>query len=253
MNQAQALTMRGLTKRFGAKIAVDGIDLEVPTGSMFGLLGPNGAGKTTALSMAVGLLRPDAGQVSIAGVDVWRESERARELVGVLPDALAMPERLTGREALGYVGSLRGMDRGVIENRTHDLLTVLDLADDEGALIAEYSAGMRKKIGLALALVHRPELLVLDEPFESVDPVSAITIRTMLRRFTASGGTVILSSHVMALVEQLCDHVGVLVDGQVAASGALDEVRGDRTLEQRFVELTGAPDPLLAELEWLDW
>lgn len=252
MSVSPALSLRSLTKKFGSTTAVDGINLDVPTGSLFGLVGPNGAGKTTALSMSVGLLRPDAGQALIAGVDVWQQPDTARRSVGVLPDALALPERLTGREALGYLGSLRGMTRTTVETRTQDLLAVLDLLDDEGALIVEYSAGMRKKIGLALALLHKPDLLVLDEPFESVDPVSAIAIRAMLRRFIASGGTVILSSHVMALVEQLCDGVGVIVDGRVAASGTLEEVRGDGTLEDRFVELSGAGDALLREMKWLD-
>lgn len=252
MSLSPAWSLRALSKRFGSTIAVDGIDLDVPTGSMFGLVGPNGAGKTTTLSMGVGLLRPDAGQACIQGIDVWQQPDQARELVGVLPDALALPERLTGREALGYIGSLRGMDPRTITARIDDLLALLDLDHAKQTLIVEYSAGMRKKIGLALALLHTPELLVLDEPFESVDPVSAIAIRGMLRRFIASGRTVILSSHVMALVEQLCDHVAVIVDGRVAAAGSLTEVQDGSTLEERFVELSGAGDMLLAELAWLD-
>ncbi|MFG1694385.1 ABC transporter ATP-binding protein [Nonomuraea sp. NPDC049309] len=246
-----ALEIEGLTKRFGDTLAVDGIDLTVPPGSFFGLVGQNGAGKTTTLSMAVGLLRPDAGTARIFGQDVWSAPDRAKALVGVLPDGLAMPERLTGREVLTYLGLLRGLDKDVVAERADDLLGVLELDGAGKTLVIEYSTGMRKKIGLATALLHAPRLLVLDEPFEAVDPVSAATIKTILRGFVAGGGSIVLSSHVMALVEQLCDRVAVIDDGRVAAAGALEEVRGARSLEDAFVELVGDPGDGIKELSWL--
>nr|WP_137814570.1 ABC transporter ATP-binding protein [Gandjariella thermophila] len=246
-----ALQLFGLCKSFGATVAVDHVDLTVPRGSFFGLVGPNGAGKTTSLSMAVGLLRPDAGTARIFGVDVWEDPVRAKTLVGVLPDGLSLPERLTGRELLNYTGLLRGLDRATVAQRTEELLRVLELDGAERTLVVDYSAGMRKKIGLATALLHAPRLLVLDEPFEAVDPISASTIRTILQRFVASGGAVVLSSHVMALVEQLCDHVGVITRGRVVASGPLDEVRGGQSLEQAFVHLVGGRTGGGEGLSWL--
>ncbi|WP_144123570.1 ABC transporter ATP-binding protein [Catellatospora sichuanensis] len=235
-----ALELAGLSKRFGPKAAVDQVSLSVPPGSFYGLVGPNGAGKTTSLSMAVGLLRPDSGHARIFGVDVWADPVVARARVGVLPDGLALPERLTGRELLTYLGRMRGLDRPTAARRAQELLEILELDEAERTLVIDYSTGMRKKIGLATALLHGPRLLVLDEPFEAVDPVSALTIRAMLRAFVSGGGSVVLSSHVMALVEQLCDHVAVIDRGRVAAAGPLDEVRAGGTLEDRFVELVGA-------------
>jgi ABC-2 type transport system ATP-binding protein len=190
--------------------------------------------------MAVGLLRPDGGSAQIFGIDVWADPVAAKRLVGVLPDGLALPERLTGRELLDYLGLLRGLDRATVAARAQELLAVLELTAAEGTLVADYSAGMRKKITLATALLHTPRLLVLDEPFEAIDPVSAATIRTILRRFVEGGGSVVLSSHVMALVEQLCDHVGVIAKGRLAAAGTLEEVRGQGSLEDAFVRLVGA-------------
>ncbi|MEV0714403.1 ABC transporter ATP-binding protein [Asanoa sp. NPDC050611] len=246
-----ALRLSGLTKRFGDKLAADAVDLTVPAGSFFGLVGPNGAGKTTALSMAVGLLRPDSGRAEIFGTDVWREPTAAKRLVGVLPDGMAMAERLTGREMLTYLGRLHGMPGDVVAARVDELLTVLDLAAAGRTLILGYSAGMRKKIALASALLGAPRLLVLDEPFEAVDPVSALTIRSILRRFVAGGGSVVLSSHVMPLVEQLCDTVAVMNEGRVVVSGPIDQVRGGRSLDEVFVELVGARTAGAEELSWL--
>jgi ABC-2 type transport system ATP-binding protein len=246
-----ALRLTGLHKAFREKIAVDHLDLTVPRGSFFGLVGPNGAGKTTALSMAVGLLRPDAGRSEVFGVDVWANPIRARELMGVLPDGLAMPERLTGREMLTFVGQLRGLDPATVGRRAQELLEVMGLTDAERTLIADYSTGMRKKIGLATALLHSPRLLVLDEPFEAMDPLSAASVKTILTRFTGSGGSVVLSSHVMALVEQLCDTVAVLADGAVAAAGPLSEVTRGRSLEATFVRLVGAGAAGAEGLSWL--
>jgi ABC-2 type transport system ATP-binding protein len=245
-----ALEIRGLVKRFGAKVAVGGLDLSVPRGSFYGLVGQNGAGKTTTLSMAVGLLRPDSGTAAIFGEDVWAAPRPAKALVGVLPDGLAMPERLTGREVLTYLGLLRGMPRDVVAERADELLAVLELDAAGNALVIEYSTGMRKKIGLATALLHAPRLLVLDEPFEAVDPVSAATIKSILRGFVAGGGSIVLSSHVMALVEQLCDHVAVVAAGKIVAAGALDAVRGTRSLEETFVGLVGT-EQARKELSWL--
>jgi ABC-2 type transport system ATP-binding protein len=251
MQETPALHLSGVTRRFGAKVAVDGVDLTVAPRSMFGLVGPNGAGKTTALSMAVGLLRPDAGTARIFGVDVWAEPDAAKALIGVLPDGMALPERLTGPELLTFTGLLRGLDPADVAARSAELLDVLDLADARSTLVIDYSTGMRKKIGLATALLHRPRLLVLDEPFEAVDPVSAAGIRAILRRFVAAGGAVVVSSHVMALVESLCDHLAVMAAGSVVAAGPLDEVRGGGTLEEAFVDLVGGRPAGRDGLSWL--
>lgn len=203
--------------------------------------------------MAVGLLRPDAGGARIFGVDVWQEPVSAKALVGVLPDGFALPERLTGRELLTYLGLLRGMDAPTVGGRVEELLAVLDLDGAEHTLVVEYSAGMRKKIGLATALLHAPRLLVLDEPFEAVDPISAATIKTILQRFVAGGGSVVVSSHVMALVEQLCDHVAVMDNGRVVAAGPLRDVRGSASLEEAFVRLVDRRDERRAGREGLAW
>ena len=234
-----ALELRGLTKRFGDKVAVEALDLTVPTGSFFGLVGPNGAGKTTTLSMATGLLQPDAGSSIVHGVDMWQRPLEAKQLVGNLSDGVKLFDRLTGEQLVTYNGLLFGMTRNTVAERTADLLRLLDLESAEGTLVVDYSAGMTKKIALACALVHAPRLLVLDEPFESVDPVSAANIRDMLTDYVRGGGTVIVSSHVMDLVQRMCDHVAVVSAGRVLASGTVDEVRGESSLEDRFVELVG--------------
>ena len=234
-----ALALQGLWKRFGDKVAVAGVDLDVPAGSFFGLVGPNGAGKTTTLSMATGLLRPDAGDVRVHGVPVWQDPTAAKRMLGVLPDGMRLFDRLTGAQLITYAGLLRGMDRATVTERTHDLLRVLDLAGDADTLVVDYSAGMTKKVALASALIHAPRLLVLDEPFEAVDPVSAANIREILHSYVATGGTVIVSSHVMDLVQRMCDHVAVVAAGRVLAAGTVDDVRAGLSLEDRFVSLVG--------------
>lgn len=246
---APALALRGLAKRFGAKIAVNGINLDVPAGSFYGLVGPNGAGKTTTLSMATGMLRPEYGQVWVHGTDVWTQPLAAKKLMGVLPDGVRLFDRLTGEQLVTYAGLLRGMDRGTVASRVADLLRALDLANDAGTLVVDYSAGMTKKIALASALIHAPRLLVLDEPFEAVDPVSAANIRDILHDYVASGGTVIVSSHVMDLVQRMCDHVAVIAQGNVLAAGTVDEVRDGASLEDRFVQLVGGR----GQSEGLSW
>ncbi|MBM0226654.1 ABC transporter ATP-binding protein [Micromonospora sp. ATA51] len=246
-----ALALRGLAKRFDTKVAVAGVDLDVPAGSFYGLLGPNGAGKTTTLSMAVGLLRPDAGQARVLGYDVWADPVRAKGLLGVMPDGVRLFDRLSGAELLAYHGLLRGMDSAVVEQRAAELLDVLALTDAGRTLVVDYSAGMKKKVGLACALLHGPRLLVLDEPFEAVDPVSAALIRDILHRYVTGGGTVVFSSHVMEVVERLCSHVAILADGTIKRVGTLGQVRGDRSLEEVFVEVVGGRTATGEELSWL--
>lgn len=234
-----ALSVRGLWKRFGQKVAVSGVSLDVPAGSFYGLVGPNGAGKTTMLSMATGLLRPDFGTAWVHGVDLWARPDEAKATLGVLPDGVRLFDRLTGRQLLTYAGMLRGMDKATVVERTADLLQAFDLGADGDTFVVDYSAGMTKKIALGSAMIHNPRTLVLDEPFEAVDPVSAANIRDILNGYVAGGGTVIVSSHVMDLVQRMCDHVAVLAAGQVLAAGTVDEVRGAQSLEDRFVDLVG--------------
>jgi len=249
--QEPALVLRGLTKRFQQKVAVAGVDLDVPKGSFYGLLGPNGAGKTTTLSMAVGLLRPDAGRAYVLGHDVWADPVEAKRRLGVLPDGVRLFDRLTGPELLAYTGLLRGMDPETVDRRARELLDVLALTDAGRTLVVDYSAGMKKKIGLACALLPAPRLLVLDEPFEAVDPVSAALIRDILGRYVAGGGTVIFSSHVMEVVERLCSHVAILDAGVIRTAGPLDQVRGGRLLEEVFVQTVGGRTATGDELSWL--
>jgi ABC-2 type transport system ATP-binding protein len=248
----QALALRGLTKSFGGKTAVDHIDLDVPVGSFFGLVGPNGAGKTTTLSMVTGLLRPDAGRVIVAGVDVWSDPAQAKARMGVLPDGLRLFERLSGPELLSYLGRLRGIPAATVTARATELISVLDVAEAGDKLVADYSTGMRKKITLAAALLHSPRVLLLDEPLEAVDPVSARIIRNVLHHYTTGGGTVVFSSHVMALVEGLCSHVAVMANGRIIAAGELAAVRGSAaSLDDAFMHLVGASDVEQGGLTWL--
>ena len=238
--------MRGLIKAFDRKIAVDRLSLDIPVSSFYGIVGPNGAGKTTSLSMATGLLRPDAGQVLVHGVDVWARPQRAKTLLGVLPDGLRTFDRLNGLELVTYSGLLRGLERDVVVPRATELVKVLGLWEAGTTLVADYSAGMRKKIHLACAMVHSPSILVLDEPFEAVDPISA---QTILRDYAAAGGTVVISSHVMATVQRLCDHVAIINAGRVVAAGTTEQVAAGADLEQRFTELVGGQ----VRTEGLSW
>ncbi len=237
--QPPALAIRGLVKIFGNLVAVANLNLDIPKGSFYGFVGPNGAGKTTTLNMATGLLTPDQGTAYVNGIDVWKDDQAARAQLGVMPDGMRLLDRLSGPDFLVHVGMLRGLDRETARQRAHQLLDTLDLTDAGKKLISDYSAGMTKKISLAAALIHAPSLLVLDEPFEAVDPVSAANIRQILQDFTSRGGTVILSSHVMATVQQLCTHVAVINHGQVLASGTTEEVAAGMSLDERFAQLVG--------------
>jgi ABC-2 type transport system ATP-binding protein len=245
-----ALAVHGLRKSFGAKEAVAGIDLEIAAGSLSGLVGPNGAGKTTSLSMMTGLLRPDAGQVLVNGLDVWADPPAAKAVIGVVPAEARLFERLSGEEMLEYAGRLRGLPAAEVRSRATQLLDVLDLTADAKRLVADYSTGMRKKTMLGCALIHNPAMLFLDEPLEGVDPVSADVIRRLLTRFAGSGSTVLFSSHVMELVEQVCDHVSIISQGRIVKTGTMQEVRGGKTLQQAFIDLVG---PRASNEEGLTW
>ena len=245
-----AIVVRGLRKKFGTKEAVAGIDLDVAAGSLAGLVGPNGAGKTTSLSMMTGLLRPDSGQILINGIDVWADPPAAKAVIGVVPAEARLFDRLSGEELLEYAGRLRGLPAGQARSRAAQLLDVLDLAGDARRLVADYSTGMRKKAALGCALIHNPPVLFLDEPLEGVDPVSGDVIRRLLARFAGSGSTVLFSSHVMELVEQVCDHVSIIDKGKIVVTGTIDEVRGGKTLQRAFIDLVG---PRATDEEVLSW
>ena len=244
-----AIQVLGLRKSFGDKAAVAGIDLEIAAGSFAGLVGPNGAGKTTSLSMMTGLLRPDAGQILINGLDVWADPPAAKAIIGVVPAEARLFDRLSGEELLEYAGRLRGLPAVEARARAAQLLDVLDLTADAKRLVADYSTGMRKKAALGCALIHNPSVLFLDEPLEGVDPVSADAIRRMLTNYVGSGSTVLFSSHVMELVEQVCDHVSIISQGQIVATGTTEQVRGGKTLQRAFIDLVGSK----ASEEGLSW
>ena len=251
-----AIAILGLTRTFGKKIAVNGLTLAVRRGEFFCFLGPNGAGKSTTIKMLVGLLRPTAGKAWVGGVDVWRDPIRAKLQMGVLPEQLNLYDRLSGRELIQFAGRLYNLPRDEVARRTELLLNVLMLGDDADKLVIDYSVGMRKKVALASALIHRPAVLFLDEPFEGIDPVSSRVIADILRDLTNSGTTIFFSSHILAVVERLCTRVGIVKQGQLIAEGTLADLRqragaSGGSLEDVFLDLVGA-NTREGGLEWLE-
>jgi ABC-2 type transport system ATP-binding protein len=245
-----AVSLRGVSKSFGKRDALTDVSFDVPSGIFFGLVGPNGAGKTTLLRAVTGLGQPDAGDVTILGRDVWPDPSSIRSITGILPDDLRLLERLSGRELLAYCGLIRRLPAKEVERRAGHLLDVLGFGVAADELVADYSTGMRKKIGLAAALIHAPGVLILDEPFESVDPISVRSLLDVLRAYQRAGGTVILSSHVMDTVEKLCSHVAIMHRGAVLATGDIDEVTSGMSLEDRFINSVGG-ERSEDDLSWL--
>jgi len=250
-----ALETRSLRKVFGPLAAVDGIDLAVPTGSFYGFLGPNGAGKSTTIKCLTGLLERTSGEIRILGIDPLADPVAVKKRIGVVPEDLALFDRLTGAETLAFVGRVHGLDAATLRSRSAELLQLMSLAESSGDLVADYSHGMRKKIALAAALLPAPRMLFLDEPFEGIDAVASRQIKELLSRFVAGGGTVFLTSHILEIVERLCDHLGVIHRGRIVAQGRLADLRAGRgvgqTLEEIFLELVGAEAAALPALEWL--
>ncbi|HYE79703.1 MAG TPA: ABC transporter ATP-binding protein [bacterium] len=252
--QDYALILHDLTKRFGDFVAVDHIHLALPRGTFLGFLGPNGAGKSTTINMAIGLLRPSSGQVWVNGHNTAIHPLASKASLGVIPEHLALYDRLTAWEQVEFTGRIFGVDPTVVTQRAHELVELLEL--DPRKYVGDLSLGMRKKVALASALVHDPPVLMLDEPFNGIDAVSARNIKEILRTLTRRGTTIVLTTHVMEQIEQLCDHVAVINHGHILASGTMAAfreamaARGYDSLEHAFVALLGRDEPG-KELSWI--
>lgn len=245
------IRLESVTKRYGKVTAVHPLDLHVRRGELFGFLGPNGAGKTTTIRMIVGVLRPTAGRVLIAGHDLAREPEAAKRHIGYIPDRPFLYDKLTGREFLRFVAGLWGQNGAEAERRAEELLELFELTPWQDALVESYSHGMRQKLLISAALVHRPDVIVVDEPMVGLDPKGARLIKDLLRAFTAQGGTVFLSTHTLEVAEALCDRIAILTGGRIRAMGTMEELRreaeaGTAGLEEVFLKLTGGDE--VAEL-----
>ncbi len=248
-----AIQTTALSRTFDSFRAVDGVDLRVERGTFYGFLGPNGAGKSTTIKMLTGLLAPTFGALRVLGLDPLdhAQSLEMKRRIGVVPEDLALFENLTAREHLTFLGRMHSMDKSVLRSRIDELLPLLDLEKDEKKLTIEYSHGMKKKLALAGALLHDPDLLFLDEPFEGVDAVASRTIRSILTSFVERGSTVFLTSHVLEIVERLCSHVGIIVGGRLVEQTSLATLGSGGSLEQRFLEVVGAGGGGGAQLSWL--
>jgi ABC-2 type transport system ATP-binding protein len=251
-----AIVALGLTKVFGQKRAVDEITFRVGRGRFFGFLGPNGAGKSTTIRMLTGLLRPTAGDAIIEGLRLSQERLAIKAVIGVLPEELPLYERLTGEEYLLFAGRMFGLSAGETRRRAEELLEFLSLAEDKDRLTLEYSQGMKKKLALAAALIHSPRLLFLDEPLNGIDPISARVVTDLLQRLTRKGVTIFFTTHVLDVVERLCDEVAIIDRGRIVAQGTLAEIRALRTLgqdvslEDVFLKLVSA-DVRRDDLTWI--
>jgi ABC-2 type transport system ATP-binding protein len=239
------IKLEGVTKRYGKFTAVQPLELQVRRGELFGFLGPNGAGKTTTIRMVAGVLRPTAGRVLIAGHDVSKEPLEAKQHVGYIPDRPSVYEKLTGSEFLRFVSGLWGREGPQAEKRADELLDLFELTNWKNTLVESYSHGMRQKLLISSALVHAPDLIVVDEPMVGLDPKAARLIKELLKHFTAAGGTVFLSTHTLEVAEALCDRIAILHDGKIRAMGTMDELRseaaaGTAGLEEIFLKLTGS-------------
>jgi ABC-2 type transport system ATP-binding protein len=231
-----------LTKRYGDKGAVDGLNLSVDGGEIFGFLGPNGAGKTTTIKMIVGLLHPTAGSVTVADHDVVLDPIQAKAVCGYVPDEPNLYAKLTGRELLRFVGDLYNLDRTSAARRSEELLQIFGLAEAADDTTDSYSHGMRQKLSLAAALVHDPKVLILDEPTVGLDPKSARLIKDILRQMADRGAAVMLSTHILEIAQNMCDRIGIINRGKLIAAGTMQELRqaqGEVSLEDIFLDLTG--------------
>jgi ABC-2 type transport system ATP-binding protein len=250
-----AVETHGLTRTFGSFRAVDGIGLAVPAGSFYGFLGPNGAGKSTTIKCLTGLLRPSAGTMRILDIDPIADPVAVKRRIGVVPEDLALFDRLTAEETLSFVAQVHGIDDSTAKNRSADLLDLMDLKTAGSTLVTDFSHGMRKKLSLAAALLPAPRLLFLDEPFEGIDAVASRQIKDLLQSFVARGGTIFLTSHILEIVERLSTHIGVIAHGQLVAQGPIGELRqgggSGKTLEELFIGLVGGDVRHHAAMEWL--
>ena len=238
------IRLENLTKLYGSFVAVDDITLEVPRGVLYGFLGPNGAGKTTTLRIIAGILRPTDGRVLLGGDDVHAAPLRAKQRLGFIPDRPFVYDKLTGAEFLRFVAGLYGQDGDVVERRIHELLEVFELTSWKDELVEAYSHGMRQKLIISSALIHRPEVIVVDEPMVGLDPKGARLLKDIFRQFVGKGGTVLMSTHTLEVAEAMCDQIGIIQHGRVVAHGTMGEIRrqtaaGDASLEELFLKLTG--------------
>jgi ABC-2 type transport system ATP-binding protein len=225
MDSAPTISTKGLTRRFGDLLAVDGVNLQVAPGQFFGFLGPNGAGKSTTIKMLTGLLAPTSGQIEILGLNLNTDPVNVKRQIGVVPEGMALFGRLTGSEFLNFAGRMYGLDRTTAAQRAAELLEFMQLADQPKKLVTDYSHGMQKKLAMAAAVIHGPKVLFLDEPFEGVDAIAAGTLKSMLQGMIARGATIFLTSHVLEIVERLCSHLAIIHHGRLVAQGSLEELR----------------------------
>ncbi len=247
-----AIETRQLTKEFASLRAVDALDLKVLRGSFYGFLGPNGAGKSTTIKMLTGLMAPTSGTATVLGQDMQTDGIGAKARIGVLPEDLCLFDNLTAREYLIFIGRMYRVDKPVIGQRSDELFAVLGLEDIDKTLIADFSHGMKKKLSLAAALIHDPELLFLDEPFEGIDAITSRTIRGVLDRFVQRESTIFLTSHILEIVEKLCTHVGIINQGRLVSDGPLEDLAHGGSLEEAFVRAVGRVEEVPATLSWLN-
>lgn len=236
------IELRGLTKKYGSFTAVNGIDLTVPPGELFGFLGPNGAGKTTSLRMIAGILQPTAGTVRIGGIDMAADPVAAKARMGFIPDRPFIYEKLTGAEFLRFVAGLYDQRGSEVEHRARELMALFDLEAWRDELVESYSHGMRQKLIIASAFVHRPDVIVVDEPHVGLDPKSIRILRELLREYVNRGHTIMMSTHTLEVAEQMCDRIAIIVNGEIRVCGTMDELRqqsSQSTLEEIFLRLTG--------------
>lgn len=246
-----AIAVRDLRKVYGGRPAVDGLTLTVPRGCFFGFLGPNGAGKSTTIRMLTGLIPPTSGEIELLGLTMPAQELEIKRRIGLVPDESLLFDRLTGPEYLEFVGRMYGLAKPLAVHRAQELLELFELAGEPRKQISDYSKGMRKRIAMAASLIHRPELFLMDEPFEGVDAVGARLMKDILLDQVAHGATIFLTSHVLEVVERLCDHAAIINHGRIVRSGPMEELRnGSESLEEVFVREVGA-ERTFERLEWL--
>src|SRR5881398_3205290 len=238
------IDLKSLTKNYGSFTAVDCIDLTVPDGELFGFLGPNGAGKTTTLRMIAGILQPTSGSIHLAGIDLAEDPLAAKAKLGFIPDRPFIYEKLTGSEFLRFVAGLYDQDGKEVEHRGRELMALFDLEEWADELVESYSHGMRQKLIISSAFIHRPEVIVVDEPMVGLDPKAARILKDLFREYVRRGHTIMMSTHTLEVAETLCDRIGIIQGGHIRACGTMDEIReqaeaGATGLEHIFLKLTG--------------